>query len=360
MQKKPKMSKKNVFTLVMILIIAACLVIFFVLKVLPKLTGSPRETVLETAAEENTADPVYTGKIVAGDSEIDTDTGKYVYYQGKKYQYNDHLTNILLMGVDKTTDNAYDEESRTAGRSDVLYLISVDRQTGDYTQIQIPRNTLTQIDYVDDNGISQGKREDYICLAYYFGDGKYESCKLTKSAVSDLFYGLPIEQYAALNLDAIQTLAELAGEVPVVVPNDSLEERYPEFKKGETVILTPENTEIFVRSRDTSRDLTSFDREERQRTYLSAYKSVAAKKAGEDPHFLTEVYEALQPYMITNMNNGEFVKMLEAAIADSDSTSLTLPGEATHGTEHDDFYVDDDALYELVLNTFYKEVKDEA
>jgi large-conductance mechanosensitive channel len=62
MHKKPKMRKKNVFTLVMILIIAACLAIFFVLKVLPKLTGAASAESEEATARSS----VYAGRLLQG------------------------------------------------------------------------------------------------------------------------------------------------------------------------------------------------------------------------------------------------------------------------------------------------------
>ena len=367
MNEKPKSGGALKLVLIFALVIAAGVILG--LKVLPVLFGTDRAAESETAVQPaNPAEASDASAVsdVPGSTQQEAlvytplgegGTYRLVSWNGKNYEYNDHLTNILLMGIDKTVDDSYDVESRTAGRSDVLQLISIDRLTGHYTQIQIPRNTLTEIEYQDASGNTQGKYEDYICLSFYFGDGKYKSCKLTKQAVSDLFCGIPIENYAALNLDAIQKLAELAGEVPVVVPNDSLSERYPEFQKGETVILTPENTEIFVRSRDISQTMTSFERDERQQAYLNAYKSVAKQKAGQDPHFLTELYEGLKPFMTTNMDNGQFVDMLEAALQDPDSVSATLPGEATHGAAHDDFYPDEEALKELIIQTFYREVE---
>lgn len=361
--------KKSILSIVMILIIIACLLIIFVLKVLPMMQGSQEQeekTVSSSAVtsqqteEEST---VNTGRVIKGDSEVDTETRETITYNGKKYKYNDHLTNILLMGIDKTTDQAYDEESQSAGRSDVLYLISIDRMTGDYTQIKIPRDTVTKIHHVGADGEDYGWQDDHISLSYYFGDGKYKSCELTKEAVSRLLYNVPIQKYAALNLDCIQTLAEVAGEVPVVVPNDSLEEKHPEFRQGETVILTPENTETFVRSRDVEESQTAIARSERQDAYLSAYKAVAKQKAEENIHFVTDLYTALKPYMVTNMDNGEFVDIAEAALGDDETDHWTVPGEGITAVEagekvYDQYIVDDEALLDLIIRTFYREVEE--
>lgn len=80
--------------------------------------------------------------------------------------------------------------------------------------------------------------------------GGAESCKLTQEAVSNLFYGLPIQGYLAMNLDGIPELSKSVGGLTVTVPNNSLEYKYPEFAEGAEVTLTEENTEVFLRSRD--------------------------------------------------------------------------------------------------------------
>ena len=67
--------------------------------------------------------------------------------------------------------------------------------------------------------------------------------ELTVSAVKGLLYDLPIQGYCAINLDGLPVLTESVGGVTVTVPNDSLEEKYPEFKKGAQVTLNGENTE---------------------------------------------------------------------------------------------------------------------
>lgn len=106
--------------------------------------------------------------------------------------------------------------------------------------ISIPRDTMTPIEVFDKSGNSLGLTENHISLSYGYGDGRYGSLELTENAVSDLFYGVPIQGACAMSLDGISELVRSLGDVQVVVPNDSLEERYPEFKAGETVTITPD------------------------------------------------------------------------------------------------------------------------
>ena len=118
---------------------------------------------------------------------------------------------------------------------------------------------------------SLGKSKDHISLSYGYGDGGAESCKLTQEAVSNLFYGLPIQGYLAMNLDGIPELTKSVGGLTVTVPNNSLEYEYPEFAEGAEVTLTEENTEVFLRSRDVDESQSAIYRMERQKAFLNAF-----------------------------------------------------------------------------------------
>ena len=41
-----------------------------------------------------------------------------------------------------------------------------------------------------------------------------------------------------------------------------------------------------------------------------------------------------------------------------EDTDWTVPGEAVEGEDHDEYHVDDNALYEKMIETFYKNVSD--
>ena len=99
-----------------------------------------------------------------------------VVWQGRGYNYNDHLSNFLFIGVDNREKEAADTGSADAGQADALYLVSWDRVDGDITVITVPRDTMTQIEVLGPAGESLGKTEDHISLSYAYGGGGYESC----------------------------------------------------------------------------------------------------------------------------------------------------------------------------------------
>ena len=280
-----------------------------------------------------------------------------VTWQGKTYKYNQNISNYLLLGVDKRTPAETRVGKADAGQADALFLLSLNRKTKEMTMISIPRDTMTDVESFDLEGKSLGKSKDHISLSYGYGDGGAESCKLTQEAVSNLFYGLPIQGYLAMNLDGIPELAKSVGGLTVTVPNNSLEYEYPEFAEGAEVTLTEENTEVFLRSRDVDESQSAIYRMERQKSFLDAFSKKAKECYEQNAKFAADLFVAIKPYTVTNISEDRLMKLFQTADEGDGYTEWTVPGEGTQGLSYDEYHVDDDALYTKVMETFYQEVK---
>ena len=287
----------------------------------------------------------------------EADDSNTVTWQGKTYKYNQNLSNYLLLGVDKRTPAETRVGKADAGQADALFLLSLNRKTKEMTLISIPRDTMTDVESFDLEGKSLGKSKDHISLSYGYGDGGAESCKLTQEAVSNLFYGLPIQGYLAMNLDGIPELAKSVGGLTVTVPNNSLEYKYPEFAEGAEVTLTEENIETFVRSRDVDESQSAIYRMERQKAFLDAFSKKAKECYEQNAKFAANLFMAIKPYTVTNISEDRLMKLFQTADEGDGYTEWTVPGEGTQGLSYDEYHVDDDALYTKVMETFYQEVK---
>ena len=287
----------------------------------------------------------------------EADDSNTVTWQGKTYKYNQNLSNYLLLGVDKRTPAETRVGKADAGQADALFLLSLNRKTKEMTLISIPRDTMTDVESFDLEGKSLGKSKDHISLSYGYGDGGAESCKLTQEAVSNLFYGLPIQGYLAMNLDGIPELAKSVGGLTVTVPNNSLEYKYPEFSEGAEVTLTEENTEIFVRSRDVDESQSAIYRMERQKAFLDAFSKKAKECYEQNAKFAANLFVAIKPYTVTNISEDRLMKLFQTADEGDGYTEWSVPGEGTQGLSYDEYHVDDDALYAKIMETFYQEVK---
>lgn len=267
--------------------------------------------------------------------------------------YNEHLSNYLFMGID-TRGDAQEASARNAGQADAVFLVSMNRVTDKIQVISIPRDTMTEIEAFSVGGKSLGMMKSHINLQYAQGDGKYKSCELMKTAVSALLGGIPIQGYCSLNMDGIPAMTELAGNVTLTVPDDSLEEVNPDFEEGAEVTLTKDNVEQFVRYRDTGKEQSALVRQERQKVFLEAYMKTAQEQYDKDVSFVTKLYEGMRPYMVTNMGNDIFVKLLTASGKNAPSV-VTLPGKGEQGDYYDEYHVDEEALEELINQIFYND-----
>ena len=223
--------------------------------------------------------------------------------------------------------------------------------------ISIPRDTMTQIEVFDREGQSLGMTEQHISLSYGYGDGQYKSLALGEQAVSNLFYGLPIQSSCAMSLDGISELLKSFGTVTVTVPNDSLEEEYPEFQEGEVAVITEENAETFLRWRDTNQTQSALGRMERQQAFLETFGETALERYAGNPEGLLDVYESLTPYLVTEIGNSWLLKLAESYLNGAAVTEWTVPGEGVKGEPFDEYQVDDGAFYEAIIETFYEKAE---
>lgn len=279
-----------------------------------------------------------------------------VIYQGTTYRYNEHLSNYLFLGVD-TRETLGEQSWAMGGQADAIYLLSWNRAEDTLQGIAIPRDTMTQIETFDLQGDSLGLTRNHLNLQYAYGDGAHTSCQLMEEAVSRLLYGIPIEGYCALNMNAMPVLADAVGGVEVTVPDDSLSDVDPSFVQGSKVTVTGENAETFLRYRDIGQTQSALRRTERQKIFLTAFAEKAREKTAEDAGFVTKLYSQLQAYMVTSLDAGQFLDLSGASY--EEGTMRDLPGEGRQGENYDEYIVDDSRLYPMILEMFYTETEGE-
>lgn len=288
----------------------------------------------------------------------ESDREDTVVYGGKEYRYNDHLSNYLFMGID-TRDPIEENLTRAEnGRADAIFFVSYDRVEKTVKCIAIPRDTVTNIHAYSVDGEDLGLTQEHITMQYLYGDGKDESCRLMKETVSRLLYGVPIQGYCSVNMDAIPAAVKVLGEVKLIVPDNTLEAVNPEFKEGAEVTITEANAEQFVRYRDTKQSQSAIARMNRQKVFMEAFVETAKTKSVDNAGLVVDMYESLEPYMVTNMGTDLFAKLLEATY-DSDNKIQDIPGEKVDGIQFDEYHVNETQLYEFILQNFYKEVQDD-
>lgn len=290
------------------------------------------------------------------DVEVEED-GKYIIYNGKRYCYNEDVINILCMGLDRSLNETSEDNIGANGQADVLVLAALDAQTGRFSLINISRETMVDVKKYNVNGQYLGTEEMQICLSYAYGDGKETSCLNTIDSVSRLMYGTPIHAYAAIDLDSISILNDAVGGVTLTLMEDF--SRWDSaMVKGATITLDGRQAYRYVRSRDVYNLESNNLRMNRQKQYLMAFLQKALAAAKEDMNVPLALYQTASDYMVTDIGTSEVTYLASLVLEHgiSDGAMKTVPGEVIQGEVHAEFIPDDQGLYELIIDVFYKEV----
>lgn len=279
--------------------------------------------------------------------------GKTIVYNGKTYKYNEAITSILFMGIDRDQFADDDENLGTNGDADALMLLTYDTSNGNTDLISISRDTMADIDVYSKDGTYIGIEKQQICLAYAYGDGKETSCTNQVNAVSRLFYNIPISSYLSMDLDAVSVLNDAVGGVTVTSP-----QTFKEFTKGETVTLYGESAETFVRNRDTSVLDSNNSRMERQRVYIESFFKTLAAGTKENLMLPVDLFNAASPYTVTNIDIPK-VTYLASNILEKDFSEIEMqnvPGEVVQGEVYAEYHLDQEKFFEMFLNVYYTPV----
>ncbi|MCM1122137.1 MAG: LCP family protein [Eubacterium sp.] len=223
--------------------------------------------------------------------------------------------------------------------------------------IGINRNTMTDIDIYNADGAYITTTKAQLAVQHGFGDGMEKSCAYQKKAVERLFYNLPIHGYAAVNMSAIPTINDALGGVEVTVLED-LTEADANLVKDSTVRLGGESAFWYVKYRDTDVFGSADMRLMRQKQYMTRLVNVAARKIRQDISIVPKLYQAVAPQTVTDISPDEAVylaSILSNYRFDDDSFYI-LEGETVMGEEFEEFYPDEEALQQMILDIFYEKV----
>ena len=278
-----------------------------------------------------------------------------VIWQGDHYRYNNRITAILMAGLDSEGDVKELAAYTMAPRSDSIQLVLLDQKTHKLKVVAINRDTMTLIRKYTLDGYNRGLLKDHLAWAFTYGNGGKVSCQNLCEAVSLLLYDIPIRDYVVVNRSSLGTLAEIIGPVEVTVPNDDLAEEDAAFTKGAKAVIDSGNLEWYVRSRDIEKALSNTGRMERQRSYISAAMDQILNKVSEDPTGVWKDMQKAEDCMLTSLTRSRYMDLVRIMqdVSYSDEDYLQLPGEQVSGEYHDEFYPDEEALLQMVIDLFY-------
>lgn len=276
--------------------------------------------------------------------------GKTVEHNGRTYVLNEHMVSVAFIGFDNRTINSASGND-VAGQSDTIMVIALNTDSGKATGIVIPRDSMVDVDtYISGN--YNGTHTMQICLQYSYGSTSEESSELVARCASRVLYGMPIDYYFTLNVEGVGPLNDAAGGVTLVpvqsVPSVGIVE-------GVETTLYGKTAERYVQFRDTSTLTSSLDRQRRQVSYLKAFTGKVLQNASSDPAALLNLYQTAQNYTWTNLGFDQF-SYLASTMLSHGMTSfdvVALDGVMGEGDTYAEFHLDQDAVFQTVLDTYY-------
>ncbi len=285
------------------------------------------------------------------DSAEVVDNGNYIYYKGNKYKYNENITSILCMGIDKDTLNDVGGDIGTGGDADSIFVITLDLSNGKTKLLNISRDTMTDIAIYSPSGSYVGDKKAQLALAYAYGDGRDTSCHNVLVSVRELLYNVPINSYLSLNTEGIGAINDAIGGVTVVSP-----ETIGKFKKGETYTLMGSMAQLFVISRSHATPKGNSLRMERQRAYLESFGSTLKTKTKSDLMTPIRIFNEASPYICTNIDANKVSFLAYNALRGNYKgfDIVNIPGKVKAGKKYAEFYIDEKKCLELFLDVDYK------
>ena len=292
----------------------------------------------------------------------------WVAYDGKVYEYNENTINILLLGIDHAgkLSNETDLSDWSAGQADTIFLVSLNQEQKAVSIIGIPRNSMVSVDIYNEEKECIDTIYNQICLQYgYAGGGELGLIKM-KDCVSQLMYQLPIHGVCAISFNAISIMTDMLDGIEVTIPDD-MTQLNSSYTQGAQITLNGKNVVNYLRYRNYDQLGSPTTRLTRQKDFMQAAISKGVAKLKSNPMFVSDVYQAIVPYMNTDITLDRAVYLGAEAIDYRISTDsfYQLTGEdrqvdftTKSGSQdfYDDYYLDEDAMQKIVMEVFYHEV----
>lgn len=261
------------------------------------------------------------------------------------------LKTILIVGLDTDGKIVSSTSYNNEYDADFLMLAVFDNNNMLCKFVEINRDTIVPVRRLDIFGQVVDKQPMQLCLSYSFGDGLGQSAMNTKTAVSDLFYGLNIDYYVVLSRDAIRQAVDFLGGVEVVMDNDytDVDESY---ERGSSHLLDSKQALEFISARWGTISGTNTYRMQRQMCFID---NIVSALQGSDCDF-SGLYNSIVDYSLTDIDFTVFSRIMTYLDEYAVSPVVTPTGHSEVRYGHNEFYVDEQSVEDIVLNVFYDRV----
>ena len=276
---------------------------------------------------------------------------KTIIRDGVEYFPRQDITVVMIIGVDQLGPAQDSGSYNNGGLADVISLLIFDKTNRNCRILQLNRDTMVNVRVLGIGGKYAGTMYGQLALSHMYGSGLKDSCENTRDTVSDFLYGLYIDYYVSMNMDAIRIITDEVGGVKVDVQDD-FSAIDPSIQMGE-MVLNGEQAITFVRTRKDVADQMNLSRMQRHRTFMNGLMEGLQAKLESNESFALTIYESLSPYVVSDCSGNVFYSIAQR-YGDYPLVEIVSPeGENVKGEQYMEFYADEEQLDELILRLFY-------
>lgn len=275
---------------------------------------------------------------------------KTITRKGVKYFPRKDITVLMLMGIGWEGE-AVAKEQNFGGAMDMAALMIFDPITEKCNILSLNRDMMVHMPVINEKGKEHGSFYGQLGYSHTFGTGMEDSCENARKTVSNLLYGLEIDHYFALNMDAIGILNDAVGGVTVNITDD-FSPVDPTMVKG-LYTLRGEQARTFVQSRMIIGDGLNLSRMRRQEEYMRGFVSALMEKLEEDDSVILQAYEDIADYTVTDCSAAVLSRLAKDFEGYTLGEMFSIKGENREGEIYMEFYPDEEALDALILELFY-------
>lgn len=283
---------------------------------------------------------------------VDTPTESItIVRDGIAYFPRQDITVVMVAGIDQTGAMESSGTYNNPGVADMVTLMIFDRTQEQIDLITINRDTMTEIPVLGMKGRPAGTTYGQLALAHTYGSGMSDSSVNLRNAVSDFLYGLQIDYYVTMNMDAIAIMNDAVGGVTVHV-SDDFSEIDPSITMGE-ITLTGSQAVNFVRSRRGVGEGLNLNRMERHEEYMSGFLTSLDQTAESSRSSLVSAFDEASPYMVTDCTTKTLASLLDRFGDYELGDIISIEGENVMGEQYMEYHVDEQALDKLIISRLY-------
>ena len=278
-----------------------------------------------------------------------------IKYDGKLYEKRYGITTVLVMGIDSFENNTEELNSyNNSNQADFLMLLIIDRDKKLCSAVHINRDTMADVTVLGIGGKVVGTVREQIALSHTYGSGLHDSCRNTVRAVSSRLFGVDIDHYISLTMDAVGKINDAVGGVEVEILDD-FSEIDPAMQKGKTLLLNGEQALLYVRMRAGLEDSTNLHRMERQRQYLDVFAPKMIEYLSANSKNGEALTESLSSDITTDFDLAQLDDMFSLVKNYTVGEFYALEGEQTLNDRYIEFHVNDESAKKLLIDLMYRE-----